>query len=55
MDDENRVIWLSYMHKGGYHDFNCLRETKLYTKLHKVKDHIYTLGYFIAGGSAYAL
>ena len=35
VDDKKRVLWLSYSHKGGSHDSNSFRSTRLYDHLKK--------------------
>ena len=46
VDDRKKVLWVSYSHKGGSHDSSCLRETKLYDELIKMRDDLYRLGYY---------
>ena len=55
IENNKRVTWLSYKHKGGYHDSSCLRDTQLYPFLHLTEKQLSDLGYHILGNSAYAL
>ena len=33
VDDQKKVLWASYAHKGGSHDSSAFRDTKLYQML----------------------
>ena len=55
VDHRKKVLWAMYNNKGASHDSTCFKNSDLYKTLKEMADHLYLMGLFLLGYSAYAI